>query len=79
MRLRVTVCGYEIFAAELVRQDPTELLADAIAEMNSGNTAGDDEPPNYGTYGTSACHLERSPETDWYGEDKGFGFSKKPD
>lgn len=70
MRLKIALLGTEIFLIELTRQDPAELLADAITQLDTPDDT--DTPGNQ--FGVSGCHLERSPETEYWGEDKTFGF-----
>jgi hypothetical protein len=71
MRLRVTILGTEILLLEATRTDPAEVLADAITDLQQSD---DEEQDELGAqYGVSHAHLERSPETDDWGEDK-FGF-----
>jgi hypothetical protein len=75
VRFRVAILGTEVFAIELARQDPAELLAAAITELQ-GEPEDSNDPGNQ--FGVSHCHIERSPDTDYAGEeeDKGFGFGK---
>lgn len=76
MRLSLTVFGYEVWALEAVRQDPAEMLAEAVAEL-----AGDDSLHSatsmIGGGGTHDFERDANPpspvgEEPWY--DRGFGF-----
>lgn len=77
MRLRIAILGTDILVVEANRQDPAELLADAITELNTttAEVAADTDGDTPGQFGVSGCHLERAPEALNWGEDKTFGFN----
>jgi hypothetical protein len=73
LKLRVAVFGVEVFDVEVTPHDPAQMLADLIAELSSRNDDGETPRTPFPHLG---CHIERSPETDDWGDDKseGFGF-----
>jgi hypothetical protein len=79
MRFRLAVLGTEIFLVELTRQDPTALLAEAITELQGPIELEKLEEDKANQFGVSGCHIERSSETDDWGEGEKsrFGFHVK--
>jgi hypothetical protein len=76
MRLRLAILGAEIFCVELTREVADEALREVIAKLQSA----DDESPEIAQFGWGhSPHIERSPETDNWGEGEharfGFGGS----
>ncbi len=63
--LRLALLGTEILMIELVRQDPAVALAELIAKLQTPEEPEEDKPSQFGV---SGCHIERSSETDNWGE-----------